>query len=91
MARMNGAIQQVTVLSCEVATATTEQTLGINQVHQAMSQMDDVTQQNAALVEQASATSQSLMEQATALRELVNGFILTSALSLEQNTTFNDN
>ncbi|QEM94343.1 HAMP domain-containing protein (plasmid) [Kosakonia radicincitans] len=86
MAQMNGAIQQVTALSGEVATATTEQTLGINQVHQAVSQMDDVTQQNAALVEQASAASQSLMEQATSLRELVNGFILTSAFNLEQNT-----
>lgn len=76
MTRMNEAILQVTHLSSEVATATTEQTLGIDQVHQAVSQMDDVTQQNAALVEQASAASQSLMEQATTLRKLVSGFML---------------
>ncbi|MCW1834845.1 methyl-accepting chemotaxis protein, partial [Pantoea ananatis] len=51
---------------------------GISQVHQAVNQMDDVTQQNAALVEQASAASRSLMEQAASLNQLVNTFILAS-------------
>ncbi|WP_260853835.1 methyl-accepting chemotaxis protein, partial [Pantoea ananatis] len=51
---------------------------GISQVHQAVNQMDDVTQQNAALVEQVSAASRSLMEQAASLNQLVNTFILAS-------------
>ncbi|ORM94916.1 methyl-accepting chemotaxis protein [Pantoea cypripedii] len=76
MTRMDDAIRQVNDLVNEIAAAAQEQTLGIGQVHQAVSQMDDVTQQNAALVEEASAASHSLMEQASALNTLVATFIL---------------
>lgn len=76
MGRMNEAIRQVTDLVDEIAVASQEQSLGIGQVHQAVNQMDDVTQQNAALVEEASSASRSLMDQATALNELVAAFVL---------------
>ena len=76
MGCMNEAIRQVTDLVDEIAVASQEQSLGIGQVHQAVNQMDNVTQQNAALVEEASSASRSLMDQATALNELVAAFVL---------------
>lgn len=79
MGTMNDAIRQVSDLVNEIAAAAHEQELGIGQVHQAVNQMDDVTQQNAALVEEASAASRSLMEQATSLNELVATFVLEDA------------
>jgi methyl-accepting chemotaxis protein len=51
-----------------------EQTSGIEQVNQAIAQMDDVTQQNAALVEQAAASAESLEEQAHNLSITVSSF-----------------
>ncbi|MGZ5050403.1 MAG: methyl-accepting chemotaxis protein [Methylobacter sp.] len=56
-------IQQVTDLMTNIATASSEQNAGIRQVHQAISQMDEVTQQNAALVEQAASAAEALHEQ----------------------------
>jgi len=54
-----------------------EQSSGIEQVNQAITQMDDVTQQNAALVEQAAAAAESLEEQAEQLSELIRTFRLS--------------
>ena len=71
---MKDAIRQVSDLVGEIAAAAVEQSQGIAQVHQAVNQMDDVTQQNAALVEEASAAAQSLQEQASALTDLVGKF-----------------
>ena len=51
-------------------------TLGIEQINSAISQMDEVTQQNAALVEEAAAAAGSLQEQASALAEVVSIFKL---------------
>lgn len=76
MSRMNDAVRQVTDLVDEISVAASEQSQGIDQVHLAVNQMDDVTQQNAALVEEASAASRSLMEQATSLNQLVSTFTL---------------
>lgn len=76
MSRMNDAVRQVTDLVDEISVAASEQSQGIGQVHIAVNQMDDVTQQNAALVEEASAASSSLMEQAAALNQLVSAFTL---------------
>ncbi|CAK9885906.1 MAG: Methyl-accepting chemotaxis protein III [Candidatus Erwinia impunctatus] len=59
MGRMRDSISQSSDLVDEISTAAQEQMLGIDQVHQAVNQMDDVTQQNASLVEQASAASVS--------------------------------
>ncbi len=62
-----GAIQHVTEIMSEITTASKEQSTGIDQMHQAISQMDEVTQQNAALVEQAAAAAASLERQASEL------------------------
>ncbi|AXU96026.1 methyl-accepting chemotaxis protein [Erwinia persicina] len=76
MAKVQGSIRQVADIVGEMAAATTEQSQGIEQVHLAIGQMDTVTQQNAALVEEASAASQSLQEQASTLNQLVSAFRL---------------
>ncbi len=79
MGSLKEAIRQVADLVNEIAAAAHEQMLGIGQVHQAVNQMDDVTQQNASLVEEASAASNSLMEQATVLNQLVAAFVVGSS------------
>ncbi|AVF38113.1 methyl-accepting chemotaxis protein [Rahnella sikkimica] len=78
MGSLKDAIGQVADLVNEIAAAAHEQMLGIGQVHQAVNQMDDVTQQNAALVEEASAAANSLMEQANVLNQLVSTFVIGS-------------
>jgi methyl-accepting chemotaxis protein len=60
----------------EISHASREQSAGIEQVNQAITQMDTVTQQNAGLVQQAAHTAQSLQEQAAALGQLVSVFRL---------------
>ncbi|MCG7404077.1 MULTISPECIES: methyl-accepting chemotaxis protein [Caballeronia] len=67
-------VNRVTAIMSEVAAASGEQRMGIDQVNVAVAQMDEVTQQNAALVEEASAAAQSLAEQAEALRRAVAVF-----------------
>ncbi|SAL40173.1 methyl-accepting chemotaxis sensory transducer [Caballeronia cordobensis] len=67
-------VTRVTAIMSEVAAASGEQRMGIDQVNVAVAQMDEVTQQNAALVEEASAAAQSLAEQADALRQAVAVF-----------------
>ena len=57
-------IRGVTDRMAEITAASAEQSVGIEQVNQAIAQMDNVTQQNAALVEQASAAAELLEEQA---------------------------
>jgi methyl-accepting chemotaxis protein-1 (serine sensor receptor) len=67
---MNGiivAVQRVTDIMGEISAASEEQSGGIDQVARAVTQMDEVTQQNAALVEQAAAAAASLESQAQAL------------------------
>ncbi|MGZ5599425.1 MAG: methyl-accepting chemotaxis protein [Methylobacter sp.] len=67
-------IRGVTAMMSEISSASIEQTSGIEQVNQAIAQMDDVTQQNAALVEQAAAAAESLEEQAQSLVSTVGSF-----------------
>lgn len=67
-------INGVTVMISEISEASVEQTSGIQQVNQAIGQMDEVTQQNAALVEQAAAAAESLEEQAHNLSGTVGQF-----------------
>jgi methyl-accepting chemotaxis protein len=71
-----GSVKRVTDIMGEIASASQEQTSGIEQVNQAITQMDRVTQQNAALVEEASAAAQSLQEQAGGLVQAVSVFRL---------------
>jgi len=78
---VSNAIQQVADLVNEIAAATSEQSKGIEQVHLAIGQMDEVTQQNASLVEEASSASKSLQEQAETLSRLVSTFILNESTS----------
>jgi methyl-accepting chemotaxis protein len=59
----------VTDIVAEIAAASTEQSAGIEQVNKAVMQLDELTQQNAALVEEASAASQSMAEQARGLND----------------------
>lgn len=72
-------IQRVTDIMSDITAAGREQSAGIEQVNQAIAQMDEVTQQNAALVEEAAAASQSLQDQATHLSEVVSVFKLDNA------------
>ena len=67
-------VQRVTQLISEISNATTEQTLGISQVGDAVTQLDQVTQQNAALVEESAAAAESLRHQAAQLAETVSVF-----------------
>ncbi|ALU90304.1 methyl-accepting chemotaxis sensory transducer protein [Herbaspirillum rubrisubalbicans M1] len=70
---------RTTTLMKEIAAASEEQSAGIGQVNTAIVQMDQVTQQNAALVEQAAAAAQAMMQQAQALTEAVSMFTLEDA------------
>jgi len=78
MTEITGSVRRVTDIMEEISTASVEQSGGIDQVAKAVSQMDEVTQQNAALVEQAAAAAQSLEDQAGALRDAVAIFKLSS-------------
>jgi methyl-accepting chemotaxis protein len=69
-------IKRVTNIMSGIAAATAEQSAGIEQVNQAVGQMDQVTQKNAALVEEAAAAAQSLQDQAVTLAHAVSFFQL---------------
>jgi methyl-accepting chemotaxis protein len=74
MAEILVSVRKVSDLISEIAAASEEQSRGIQQVNRAMVQMDQVTQQNAALVEQASAAAMSLEQQAGQLETAVSVF-----------------
>ncbi|NKF21720.1 methyl-accepting chemotaxis protein [Solimonas marina] len=74
-----GSVKRVTDIMGEITAASQEQSQGIEQVNQTITQMDEVTQQNAALVEEASASARSLEEQAGGLAASVSRFRLQSA------------
>ena len=69
-------VRHVADIMGEITAASAEQSTGIEQIHQAISQMDQVTQQNAALVEQAAGAAQSLQDSAAGLAERVSVFRL---------------
>ncbi|KWR88965.1 methyl-accepting chemotaxis protein [Cupriavidus sp. IDO] len=73
------AVRRVTDIMNEIGAASQEQTSGIEQVNQAVNQMDQVTQQNAALVEEAAAAAGALEEQAQKLKGVVSVFSVGSA------------
>jgi methyl-accepting chemotaxis protein len=76
MERIVGAVQQVAELIGAISSASQEQSSGIAEVNGAIGYMDQVTQQNAALVEQAAAAAGSMKEQAAALAGVVGRFTL---------------
>ena len=76
MEEVVSSIQRVTSIMGEISNASVEQTHGIEQINVAISQMDHVTQQNAALVEQAAAAAGAMQDQAARLAEAVSIFKL---------------
>lgn len=74
MKEIVNAVTRVTDIMGEIATASDEQSRGIEQVSQAVAEMDGVTQQNAALVEQSAAAAAALEDQANYLRQAVATF-----------------
>ena len=81
MAEIVASVQRVTDIMAEISLATQEQSSGIDQINQAIGQMDQVTQQNAALVEEAAAAAESLQEQSGQLAGVVSVFKLDGALA----------
>ncbi|MNV15749.1 Methyl-accepting chemotaxis protein III [compost metagenome] len=73
-------IERLTLLVNDIATASQEQVTGIDQVNTAVNQMDQVTQQNAALVEEAAAAASSLETQAQRLQGAVSAFRLPALI-----------
>jgi len=81
MSEVTQAVARVTDIMQEIATASGQQSHGIEQVNQAIAQMDEVTQQNSALVEEAAAASQALEHQGRQLNESIAFFRLDAAAS----------
>jgi methyl-accepting chemotaxis protein len=77
MEEVVNAVKRVTDIMGEITAASVEQSQGIEQVNTAITQMDDVTQQNAALVEEAAAAAESMEEQAQQLSAMMSTFKLS--------------
>jgi methyl-accepting chemotaxis protein len=69
-------VKRVTDIMSEIMMASQEQSAGIEQINNAVTQMDDVTQQNAALVEEAAAAAQAMQDQVNSLNLVVSTFRL---------------
>ena len=76
MGQVVDSVQRVSDIVNEISSATQEQSTGIAEVNHAITQMDQVTQQNAALVEEAAAAASAMQEQSTRLAEVVGIFKL---------------
>jgi methyl-accepting chemotaxis protein len=76
MSLIVASVKQVADLMSEIAAASYEQSQGIGQINESITTMDDATQQNAALVEQAAAAAKSLQDQAAHLAQVVSVFKL---------------
>ncbi len=77
MTEIVASVQRVTDIVGEISTASTEQSQGIGQINQAVADLDKMTQQNAALVEESTAAAESLKEQAGRLSSVVATFRLS--------------
>ena len=73
------AVRQLEGIMAGISSASVEQSTGIGEVNRAVAMMDDITQQNAALVEQAAAAAESLRDQAAGLSQAVGSFRLRAA------------
>ncbi|MEL6096434.1 methyl-accepting chemotaxis protein [Stenotrophomonas maltophilia] len=78
MGEIVASVQRVTDIMAEISAASQEQSAGIEQVNQTVVQMDETTQQNAALVEEATAAARAMEDQAVQLGEAVARFRLAS-------------
>jgi len=81
MLKVTQAVSRVTGIMGEIAAASTEQSRGIEQVNQAITQIDEVTQQNVALVEEAAAASKSLEDQGQQLNQAISFFRIGSEVA----------
>ena len=70
-------VKKVTAIVSDIATASNEQATGVDEINTAITQMDEVTQQNAALVEENTAAAQSMVEQAKELEKLMSFFTIS--------------
>jgi methyl-accepting chemotaxis protein len=76
MQEVVASVQRVSAIMTEISIASAEQESGIEQVNRAISEIDGITQQNAALVEEAAAATGAMQDQATTLKGVVNVFQL---------------
>jgi methyl-accepting chemotaxis protein len=76
MSEVVASVQRVTDIMADISSAGDEQSAGIEQINQAVSEMDTVTQQNAALVEEAAAAAEAMQNQAASLERVVSVFRL---------------
>jgi len=83
MQEIVASVKRVTDIMGEISAASDEQSSGIDQVNRAVAQMDEVTQQNAALVEEAAAAAGSLQDQAQRLAEAVAVFKINAGEVIE--------
>ena len=83
MQEIVSAVKRVTDIMGEISAASDEQARGIDQVNQAVSQMDEVTQQNAALVEEAAAAAGSMQDQSHELMRSVSRFKINDAQTVD--------
>ncbi|MBI3285926.1 MAG: MCP four helix bundle domain-containing protein [Burkholderiales bacterium] len=88
MSEIVSSIKRVTDIMGEIMSASMEQTAGIEQINEAIMQMDDATQQNSALVEEAAAAATSLQDQADHLAQLVSTFKLDSVKTASLSSQF---
>ena len=79
MGEIVASVQRVTDVIAEISTAAREQSDGIHQINAAVNQLDQMTQQNAALVEESAAAAESLRDQSGRLSEAISVFRLSSA------------
>jgi methyl-accepting chemotaxis protein len=86
MEKVVTSIKRVNDIMSEIAAASAEQATGIDEVGKAITQMDEVTQQNAALVEEAAAAAESLQSQAVQLTERVASFKMDNSQQGHQQT-----
>ena len=78
-------VKKVSDIIAEIAAASREQSSGIEQVNRAIMQMDQMTQQNAALVEEATASSQGMADQARQLNEILSRYQVDALLTTGAN------
>lgn len=81
MQEIVNSVKRVSDIIGEIAAASSEQSAGIAQINDAVMKMDDVTQQNTALVEEAAAAAESMMEQAEELMNVVSVFSIDDEVS----------
>jgi methyl-accepting chemotaxis protein len=87
MQEIVASVQHVADIMGEITAASQEQSIGIAQVNDAISKMDDVTQQNTALVEEAAAAAESMLEQTDELMNAVGVFQLQSEGSVKSKSS----